>query len=74
MEIMINVKADEVVEELFESFCNRYENNLEKLMKDSEFVFDYVHLLYFKCRKINPNCGQLFENSPDWKKQKSNNR
>ena len=71
---MINVKAEEVVEELFESLCNRYENNLEKLMKDSEFVFDYVHLLYFKCRKINPNRGRLFENSPDWKKQKSNNR
>ena len=71
---MINVKADEVVEELFESLCNRYENNLEKLMKDSDFVFDYVHLLYFKCCKINPNCGRLFVNSPDWKKQKSNNR
>ena len=26
-------------------------------MKGSEFVFDYVHLLYYKRHKINPNCG-----------------
>ena len=26
-------------------------------MKGSEFVFDYVHLLYCKCHNINPNRG-----------------
>ena len=36
-------------------------------MKGSEFVFDYVHLLYYKCHKINPNCGG---SSTDWKKNK----
>ena len=30
IEIMINGKANEVMEELFESLCNRYQNNLEK--------------------------------------------
>ena len=24
-------------------------------MRGTEFVFDYVHLLYYKCRKINLN-------------------
>ena len=37
---MINDKADEVIEELLESLQNRYQNNLEKLMKDSEFVIN----------------------------------
>ena len=55
-EIMINDEADEVIEELFDSLKNRYESNLESI-KDSEFVFDYVHLLYYKCHKINPNAG-----------------
>ena len=27
-------------------------------MKVSEFVFDHVHLLYYKCHKINPNRGE----------------
>ena len=46
IEIMINDEADEVIEELFNSFKNRYQNNLES-MKGSEFVLDYVHLLYY---------------------------
>ena len=54
MEIVINGKADKA-DKLFESLINKDQNNLEKLMKTSEFVFDYVHLLYQKCNKINPN-------------------
>ena len=56
IEIMINGEADEVIKELFDSLKHRYQNNLES-MKDSEFVFDYVQLLYYKYHKINPNCG-----------------
>ena len=57
---MINKVADEVIEQLFKSLKNRYKNNLE-LMKGSESVFDYVHLLY---------CGGLYIDSPDWIKNK----
>ena len=40
-------------------------------MKGSEFVFDYVHLLYYKChKKINPNCDGSYIDSPDWIKNK----
>ena len=52
-EIMINEKANEVARELFESLLKRYQSNLEELMKDSEIVFNYVYLLYYKCHKIN---------------------
>ena len=55
-EIMINDEANEVIKELFDSFKNRYQNNLES-MKGSEFVFDYVQSLYYKCHKTNPNRG-----------------
>ena len=53
---MINNETHEVIKNVFDSFKNRYQNNLES-MKSSEFVFDYVYLLYYKCHKINPNCG-----------------
>ena len=43
-------------------------------MKVSEFVFDYVHLLYYKCHKINPNRGGLYIDSPDWMKNKKATR
>ena len=50
MEIMINDEVDEVLKELSHSLKNRYQNNL-KSMKGSEFVFDFVHLFYYKCHK-----------------------
>ena len=60
---MINDESDEVIKKLFKSLKNRYQNNLES-MKGSEFVFDYVHLLYYKCHKINPNRRGLYKDSP----------
>ena len=48
---MIYDEEDEVVEEFFKSFFNRYHNNLEKPMKGSDFIFDYVHLFYYKLKK-----------------------
>ena len=64
IEIMMNDKADEIIEECFDSLKNRYQSNLE-LMKDIEFVFDYVQLLYYKCHKINPSRGRSYIDSPD---------
>ena len=39
-------------------------------MKGSEFVFDYVHLLYYKYHKINQNLGESYIDSRDWIKKK----
>ena len=69
IEIMITNEADEILKECFDSLKNRYQNNIES-MKGSEFVFDCVHLLYYKCYKINPSCGGLYIDSPDWIKNK----
>ena len=52
---MIYENADEVIKELFESLLNRYPIGLEMSMRGSDYIFDYVHLLYCKCHKINPN-------------------
>ena len=48
IETMINDEADEVVEELFKSLKYRHQYN----------VFNYFHLLQYKCHKVNPNCGR----------------
>ena len=39
-------------------------------MKGSEFVSDYVHLLYYKCHKRNPNHARSYIDSSDWIKNK----
>ena len=69
---MMNDEADEVIEQLFESLKKRYQNKLKESMKGSELVFDYVHLLYYKCHEINPKRGGSYVDSPDW--IKSNNK
>ena len=51
IEIMMNDKVEGIIQELFDSLKNRYQNNL-KSMKGSEFVFDYVQFLYYKCHKM----------------------
>ena len=68
--LIINDKANKVGEELFESLRNRYQNNLQESMKDSEFVFSYVDLVYCKCHKMNLNCVGSLIDSPDWIKSK----
>ena len=62
-EIMI-----EVIEELFESFLQRYEQNLEEKMKGSEFEFDGVNFLYYNFNKISLNRGGSYIDSPKWLK------
>ena len=38
--------ANDVVENLFESLRSKYQDNLETLMKESNFIFDSVQLMY----------------------------
>ena len=70
IEIMINEKAYEVIKNLFKSLEKRYQNDLETSMKSSEFVFDWAHLLYYKCHKINFKWGGSYIDSSDWIKNK----
>ena len=39
-------------------------------MKGSDFVFSYVHLLYYKCHRIYLNRGGSYIGYPDWIKNK----
>ena len=52
---MIYDEADKVIEELSEPFLYRYQIRWETSMKGSDFIFDCVNLLYYKCHKICPN-------------------
>ena len=49
IEIVIYNTGDKVIQELFESFLFRYQADLEELIKDSDFIFDCINLLYYKC-------------------------
>ena len=56
-EIMIGNEKDEIIKKLFDSLLQRYQEGLEEPIKESEFVFDSVDLLYYKCHQISLNRG-----------------
>ena len=56
IEIMISNEEDEVMKERFQSFLSRYQIGLETSMKSSEFIFESVHLLYYKCHTLREKC------------------
>ena len=39
-------------------------------MRGSDFIFDSVQLMYYKCHKVNFKRGGLYIDSPDWIKKK----
>ena len=60
---------NEIVNELFESLLSRYQIGLETSMRESDFLFNSVQVLYYKCHKINFN-SLSYTNFPDWIKKK----
>ena len=54
---MMDSETDEIIEEICESFLQRYQEGLEESMKGIEFIFDIVDLLYYNLNKISLNLG-----------------
>ena len=42
-------------------------------MRGSDFIFNSVQRLYYKCHRINARSGELYIDSPDWIKNEKNN-
>ena len=58
IEFMPYDNANEVVNELFESLLSRCQISLVISMSGSDFIFDSVQLLFYKCHKINVKRGR----------------
>ena len=72
IEIMIGDDNDDIIEELFKSFIQKYEENLQNKMRGLDFEFDGVNFLYYDFNEISLNRGGSYIDSPKWlKDQKS---
>ena len=61
-EIMMDYETDEIIEELFKSLLQRYQEGLEESMKESVFIFDSVdsfitmeHFIVINAQTVNLN-------------------
>ena len=57
---MMGSETNDILEKLFESL-QKYQKRLEKLMRECEFVFDSVNLLYYHLCKISLKRGGSFD-------------
>ena len=70
IEIMIGHETDKIIEELFESLLQRYQEGLEEKLRGSTFIFDSVDLLHYQLNKISLNTAGSYIDSPKWLKIK----
>ena len=69
-EFMNGSDTDEIIKEIFKSFLQRYQENLQEKMRGSDFAFDGVNFLYYDFNKISINRGGSYIDSPKWLKDK----
>ena len=65
-----NSDINDVIEKRFSSLCSNDHDGLETSMKESDFIFDLVQLMYYKCHKVNFKRRDSYIDSPDWIKIK----
>ena len=70
IEIMIGDDNDDITEEVFKSFIQKYEENLQNKLRGSDFEFDGVNFLYYDFKEISLNKGRSYIDSPKWLKDK----
>ena len=66
-------ETDDIIEELFKSFLQKYQEELEESMRGSEFTFDSVDGLYYNLNKVSLSRGRSYIDSPKWLKNKKGN-
>ena len=63
--------VNEVINELFPSLRSRYQDNLEKSMRGSDFIFYSVQRMHCKCYQVNFERGSSYLDSPGWIKKQN---
>ena len=70
VEIMFGDDNDDIIEQLFESLLQKYEENLQNKMRESEFELDGVNFLHYDFNKTSINRGGSYIDSPKWLRDK----
>ena len=66
VKIMMGSETDEIIEDLFESFLQKYQEGLEESVGGSGFAYDSVDALYYNLNKVSLSRGGSYVDSPKW--------
>ena len=70
VKILIGSETDDIINELFKYFLQRYQEKLEEKTRGSKFVFESVDLLYYGLDKTRSRRGKSYIKSPEWLENK----
>ena len=66
-------ETGDIIEKIFDSLLEKYQERLEEKVKKSNYNFDSVGALYYKLHKTSLNRGGSYIDSPEWLKNKKRN-
>ena len=69
-EFMSESKTEEIVEKLFRSLLQRYQDDLNEKMRGSDFIFNGVNYLFYDFNRVSISKGGSYIESPKWLKDK----
>ena len=70
MEIMNGSETEEIIESLYRSLLQKYNDNLQEKMKGSDFVFNGIIYFYYDFDRVSICKGGSYIGSPKWLKDK----
>ena len=70
VEITMGNETNDIIEQLSKSFLKNYQKNLEEKMKNSNFGFESVGLLYYSLHETTLKRGKSYIKSSKWLRNK----
>ena len=63
-------ETEEIIESLYKSLLQNYNDNLQEKMRGSDFVFNGVNYFYYDFNRVSISKGRSYIESPKWLKDK----
>ena len=65
-EFMNGSETEEIIESLYRSLLQNYNDNLQEKMKGSDFVFNGINYFYYDFNRVSISKGGSYIESPKW--------
>ena len=69
-EFMNGSETEEIIESLYRSLLQKYNDNLQEKMKGSDFVFNGINYFYYDFNRVSISKSGSYIESPKWIKDK----
>ena len=69
-EFMNGSETEEIIESLYRSLLQKYQDNLNEKMRGSDFIFNGINYLFYNFNRVSISKGGSYIESPKWLKDK----